>query len=817
MTDYFDNAIGSGSKKETHIWSNIEAGMLHRAFSVFLFTPEGKLILQQRSGAKITFPYIWANTCCSHPLSVPSEMETADAMGVKNAARRKLEHELGIPPEDVPLECFTFITRVHYVGASEPKDGSAPVWGEHEIDWILMCTPPRMPRMALNMNEVEGVRAFSQAELKEWMATRATRGDEVSPWFGVMEKSLLYKWWDAVLTKRLDTVLERDVIHRQHDLEARVAGVPSYPMPAAFAATLAATTVTASAAPHDTTPAHAGPKVSSVGAAVIPGATASTPKQGAYGKVKIHSESTLSQLSHLDEVWAALCFKSGWTSATKVKQLAADASPAQEFCERMLVKVSRSFAMVIQQLPDHLRLSVCIFYLVLRGLDTVEDDMVAFAGRQEEKLGHLRNFYKYLKDTKWTMSGVGEGDEAILLQNFAHVNVVFGTLPPVEQEVIADICKRMGEGMASFAGRDLREGTIDIADYNLYCHYVAGLVGEGLSRLFVARGDEAPAVAANLKLADDMGLFLQKTNIIRDYLEDLVEGRAFWPREVWSQYAPGLANLRYKVDALLGCSEASEDARAQEDQSRACLNHLIADALSLAPSCLRYMESLRHPEIFRFCAIPQVMAIATLDKLTNNADVFTGVVKIRKGQALLLMNQATSMQNLYGVFLKHTRSIAAAIPRHHKAAYAIASKAAAEVEAICLSKMDPAGSGWASTLFSPAAVVFVLAAFFFLLRNLYLRSKSGAWGTNTLPRITDSADVAVLTGVVACVMYLFACAGVPLVLRMGPAPSSPSHKGMVPKTLDDESEATLAGAAGVSAAAASADAGARRRSARHRE
>ena len=41
----------------------------------------------------------------------------------------------------MPLECFTWLTRVHYVGAS--GDG---MWGEHEIDWILMCTPRKMPR-----------------------------------------------------------------------------------------------------------------------------------------------------------------------------------------------------------------------------------------------------------------------------------------------------------------------------------------------------------------------------------------------------------------------------------------------------------------------------------------------------------------------------------------------------------------------------------------------------------------------------------------------------------------------------------------------
>jgi isopentenyl-diphosphate delta-isomerase len=43
-------------------------GLLHRAFSVFLFNSENKLLLQQRAASKITFPKVWTNTCCSHPL-----------------------------------------------------------------------------------------------------------------------------------------------------------------------------------------------------------------------------------------------------------------------------------------------------------------------------------------------------------------------------------------------------------------------------------------------------------------------------------------------------------------------------------------------------------------------------------------------------------------------------------------------------------------------------------------------------------------------------------------------------------------------------
>ena len=53
--------------------------MRHRAFSVFLFNSESKLLLQKRSDEKITFPGYWANTCCSHPLNVPGVQLRDDA------------------------------------------------------------------------------------------------------------------------------------------------------------------------------------------------------------------------------------------------------------------------------------------------------------------------------------------------------------------------------------------------------------------------------------------------------------------------------------------------------------------------------------------------------------------------------------------------------------------------------------------------------------------------------------------------------------------------------------------------------------------
>lgn len=109
--------------------NNIGRGLLHRAFSVFLFDSNNRLLLQQRASEKITFPNQWTNTCCSHPLGIPGETGAeldAAVLGVKRAAQRKLNHELGIKPEQIPLEKFEFFTRILY---KAPSDGK---WGEHE-------------------------------------------------------------------------------------------------------------------------------------------------------------------------------------------------------------------------------------------------------------------------------------------------------------------------------------------------------------------------------------------------------------------------------------------------------------------------------------------------------------------------------------------------------------------------------------------------------------------------------------------------------------------------------------------------------------
>ncbi|KAG5460907.1 MAG: squalene synthetase, partial [Olpidium bornovanus] len=222
--------------------------------------------------------------------------------------------------------------------------------------------------------------------------------------------------------------------------------------------------------------------------------------------------------------------------------------------------------------------------------------------------------------------------DAFLLKNFSVVIEEFLKLDRKYQEVIADITKQMGAGMAEFCLENKQGNVTSMEEYNLYCHYVAGIVGIGLSRMFSVSGLESEKLLASEALPNSMGLFLQKTNIIRDFLEDLRDKRCWWPREAWGSYAASLEGLL---------------ELEKEQQALAVLNTLCADALSLATSSLEYLSYLRERSLFHFCAIPQVMAVATLALVFNNPDVFRRKgVKIRKGEAVRCINQS---QNMHGV------------------------------------------------------------------------------------------------------------------------------------------------------------------------
>ncbi|XP_053429040.1 isopentenyl-diphosphate delta-isomerase 2-like [Nycticebus coucang] len=204
VVDEDDKVIGSDTKRNCHLNENIEKGLLHRAFSVVLFNTENKVLIQQRADTKVTFPGYFTDSCCSHPLYEPAELEEKDAVGVRRAARRRLLVELGIPPEQISEEDIVFMTIYHH------KAKSDRIWGEHEICYLLLVR--KDVRVAPDPSETRSVRYLGPDELRE-LLERGARGEvRVTPWLRTIAERFLYKWWP-----HLDDVArlaDRHTIHR---------------------------------------------------------------------------------------------------------------------------------------------------------------------------------------------------------------------------------------------------------------------------------------------------------------------------------------------------------------------------------------------------------------------------------------------------------------------------------------------------------------------------------------------------------------------------------------------------------------------------
>ncbi|GFT60036.1 isopentenyl-diphosphate Delta-isomerase 1 [Trichonephila clavipes] len=171
--DTNDKVIGPRTKKECHLMENINKGLLHRAFSVFLFNTKGELLLQQRSDAKITFPGYYTNTCCSHPLYIDSELEEIKALGVKRAAQRRLSIELGIEQDAIAAPEFLYMTRIIYTAPSDEK------WGEREIDYVLFVQ--KDVEINPNPNEVKECVYLTRENLRDFLDGGQKKGYKITP------------------------------------------------------------------------------------------------------------------------------------------------------------------------------------------------------------------------------------------------------------------------------------------------------------------------------------------------------------------------------------------------------------------------------------------------------------------------------------------------------------------------------------------------------------------------------------------------------------------------------------------------------------
>ena len=211
--------------------------------------------------------------------------------------------------------------------------------------------------------------------------------------------------------------------------------------------------------------------------------------------------------------------------------------------------------------------------------------------------------------------------------------------------VIIDICQKMQTGMADYAHKAATTGSTYLEavwEYDLYCHYVAGLVGEGLSRLFSASGKEVEWLGDQLEISNSVGLLLQKTNIIRDFREDVDDRRFFWPREIWGRKEYGFREMKDMY-------QPGNEQRASWVQSG-----MVLDALRHATDALDYLQLLRNQSIFNFVAIPVTMAMATLSLCFMNPAMFQRNIKIRKAEAASVRLFSVALPSEVSLIYCHT-------------------------------------------------------------------------------------------------------------------------------------------------------------------
>lgn len=153
LVDGDDREIGHLDKSACHDGS----GVLHRAFSLFVFNPSRQLLIQQRAADKRLWPSYWSNSCCSHPRA-GEDMATAVA--------RRLQQELGLAADLRYVYKFEYEARYGKVGT------------EHELCWVYVGRTSDQP--VINTTEISSWRWVAPLELTDQLVRR---GEQFTPWF----------------------------------------------------------------------------------------------------------------------------------------------------------------------------------------------------------------------------------------------------------------------------------------------------------------------------------------------------------------------------------------------------------------------------------------------------------------------------------------------------------------------------------------------------------------------------------------------------------------------------------------------------------
>ncbi len=168
LVDPKDCIVGYRDKAACHAG----AGLLHRAFSIYLFDAAGRLLMQQRAPQKPLWPHYWSNTCCSHP-------RRGEAM--EQAAHRRLQEELGLQAELRYLYKFIYQAPFGDVGS------------EHELCSVFVGKATQDP--AFHPDEISAIRYFETNEVDQLVADPHS---DFTPWLRLQWPQLRAHHWPLI-------------------------------------------------------------------------------------------------------------------------------------------------------------------------------------------------------------------------------------------------------------------------------------------------------------------------------------------------------------------------------------------------------------------------------------------------------------------------------------------------------------------------------------------------------------------------------------------------------------------------------------------
>jgi len=312
--------------------------------------------------------------------------------------------------------------------------------------------------------------------------------------------------------------------------------------------------------------------------------------------------------------------------------------------ERMLIGVSRTFALTIPQLPADLRRAVGNAYLLCRVADTIEDDAGLTA---EQKTHHLQTFIDIL-DTgngaeafarelhRWLDPSTPAAERELVRGCTSVLRITRG-LDQRQQAAIARCVRIMGSGMDRFESRRSPHGLETLEDHERYCYAVAGVVGEMLTELFCGHSARIDARReALMSRAVRFGQGLQMTNILKDIWDDLQRGTCWLPRDVFSRHGFDLEQLQ---------------SRHPDPAFDRGMNVMVGIAHSCLRDALAYTLLIprRETGIRRFLLWAIGFAVLTLRKINRNPSFTSGYeVKVsrRTVKAVITSTSALSPSNL---------------------------------------------------------------------------------------------------------------------------------------------------------------------------